>query len=1052
MKNLLVIITISIFSFTLLAQNKPKPSEEKVKSEVKNIIITEKTLLNLTNRSVNKSKLSKIADRKSGKYNFADDPIRRKEFEFNQLKNPLTGKIPKNIKLLEKRYVLSAKSKLQSDLKADELTYQISGPRNVGGRTRALATDISDASGNTILAGGVTGGMWKSTNRGVSWIRTTNLDEHPSVTAIAQDPRSGSQNIWYYTTGEYLGSASEDGAFYAGNGIFKSTNNGDTWDLLPSTAENTFASFDRFFDICWNICVDPNNGDVYVATYGAIYVSTNGGTTWTRELESFNTTDPNYAPYTDVICTPEGTKYASISSGGDKNGGIWRKSSGSASWENISPENFPTSYDRIVLAHAPSNTTKDIVYLLARTSGDGFQDHSFWKLTYDVAATNPASWEDRSQNLPERGEGDRDVNGYNSQNSYNMVIKVSPSNENVVFIGGTNLFRSDDAFVTKASPVSDGITNNSNTYWIGGYAAENDVSQYDEHHADLHALTFIDANTLLSGHDGGISITNNFMQTNDSGIEDDNENTPENNKPVDWELLNNGYLTTQSYTIAIDHDNVDRTTLISGFQDNGTWVADNANATTDWIRWGSGDGSFCSIINNGNTIISSSQNGTSYLEDNVYDEDNYYFTRIDPEGAEGQLFINPFIIDANNHKLMYYAAGQFIWRNLNIYEIPKLSNDKATVNWEKLDISEATGTVSALATSTYPANILYYGTSNGKVYRIDNANSTNAERVEITGSNMPEGNVVSIAVNPLNGDEVLVAFSNYKVESLFHSTNKGGAWTAVSGNLEENENPQGDGPSVRSVSIMPTPTSNLYFAGTSTGLYKTGNLNTNPIIWTQESENLIGTSISAMVKSRRDGFVAIGTHGNGAFTGNIDFSNSPPKALIGIENNQLQTNESTNFISRSIGDGINSWNWTFEGGSPSNSTEKNPTNISYNQEGTFSVSLTVANSIGEDTQTITTAINVGGQPVGIDDNITDNSIEDLRIYPNPMVDQSTVKFPNQKNKQYRLIVIDANGKVVRIIENITGNNVIINREQLKPGVHIINLSGEKIYKGKLLVK
>lgn len=69
-----------------------------------------------------------------------------------------------------------------------------------------------------------------------------------------------------------------------------------------------------------------------------------------------------------------------------------------------------------------------------------------------------------------------------------------------------------------------------------------------------------------------------------------------------------------------------------------------------------------------------------------------------------------------------------------------------------------------------------------------------------------------------------------------------------------------------------------------------------------------------------------------------------------------------------------------------------------------------------------------------------------------MVEKSKLEFPNKDNQKYRLIVIDATGKIVRIIENITGNNVIINREQLKPGVHIINLSGEKIYKGKLLVK
>jgi len=69
-----------------------------------------------------------------------------------------------------------------------------------------------------------------------------------------------------------------------------------------------------------------------------------------------------------------------------------------------------------------------------------------------------------------------------------------------------------------------------------------------------------------------------------------------------------------------------------------------------------------------------------------------------------------------------------------------------------------------------------------------------------------------------------------------------------------------------------------------------------------------------------------------------------------------------------------------------------------------------------------------------------------------MENSSRVEFPNENNESYRLIVVDASGRVVRIIENITNNNVLINREQLKPGIHIINLEGEKIYKGKLIVK
>nr|WP_320118705.1 PKD domain-containing protein [uncultured Marinifilum sp.] len=1325
MKNFISILAILIATCSVSAQNKGLTAKKGEKINVKNIVITEKTYQDLTNPTLNKRKLSKIADRNSGKPKVADNPLARRLFELQRLRNPNTGKLPANIKELEKAYVLSSRSGLQSRTKAGGLNFTQSGPRNVGGRTRALAIDISDATGNTILAGGTTGGMWKSTDKGQTWTRTTALSEHPSVTAIAQDPREGHTSTWYYTTGEYIGSADAKGAFYAGNGVFKSTDNGDSWTKLNATTSNTFSSFDNLFDICWNICVDPNNGDIYVATYGGIYVSNDEGNSWSLEIQtvdaSLDSNERSYSSITDIICTPAGVKYATLSQGGNQNEGIWRKGSATdANWEEITPTNFPSSYRRIVLANAPSNTSQDIVYLLAQTTGSGLQGHSFWKLSYTSASDY--TWVDRSQNLPVGGDGDRDVNGYDSQGSYNMIIKVAPDDENMVFIGGTNLYRSDDAFATAATPLSDGVDNESNTYWIGGYATENNVSQYDNHHPDVHSLAFIDNSTLVCGHDGGLSITSNFKQTKDSGIGEDN-------KPVDWIFLNNSYLTTQAYTVAIDQDKTDNEYMISGFQDNGSWLATSSSADSDWNYYGSGDGSYCSILDQGEHRLSSSQNGTVYLENNKsYDDVEYFYTRVDPDGAEGQLFINPFITDANNSEIMYYASGQYVWRNTNIFDIPKFQTSSATVNWEKLEISKVSGTVSALESSVYPAHILYYGTSTGKIYKIENSHSKNAVVTDITSSNMPQvvsgttsPYISSIDANPLNANEVIVSFSNYGIESIFYTKDGGTTWEAISGNLEDGSD-TGNGPSVRSVSIMVSPNDTTYYAGTSTGLYSTSILNGSATTWTHEAADKIGTTVVDMIKSRRDGFIAVATHGNGIFTANADYSSVAPVALIGLTQDTLIAGDKMDFMNRSIGDGITDYEWTFEGAEPATSTEEFPTEISYNTPGTYKVSLKVTNANGDNTQIIDAAVVVksieadftasatevdidteitftdkstgtpttwswnfpGGTPetsteenpvvtyssvgtydvsltigddtysdtktktgyitvidkdnfddnllyniseenqdnlvqatfggdnegpvtghtnlgidqyaekftitnpnlnsvkqvhifpsimqsnsgdpsvtikiwngttepseevysqvvpyseltelefniidldfsvavdkdffvgyelnyttpvdtfavahlpleadetrsntaymhydnkwygyneifednptvslaikalvgydagaTAIDDNLLDTKVEKLLIYPNPMVYKTNVKFPNQNNQKYRLVVVDASGKVVRIIENITNDNVIINREQLKPGIHIINLSGEKIYKGKLLVK
>ena len=123
----------------------------------------------------------------------------RKQHEFNMQKNPLTGKIPKEEK--EKEYISALDAKEQAYSRLTSSVYTSRGPTNLGGRTRALAADISDVTSNTIIAGGVSSGVFKTINGGVSWSKVSANDEIHNVTYIAQDPRPGFQNIWYYGTG-----------------------------------------------------------------------------------------------------------------------------------------------------------------------------------------------------------------------------------------------------------------------------------------------------------------------------------------------------------------------------------------------------------------------------------------------------------------------------------------------------------------------------------------------------------------------------------------------------------------------------------------------------------------------------------------------------------------------------------------------------------------------------------------------------------------------------------------------------------------------------------
>jgi hypothetical protein len=80
------------------------------------------------------------------------------------------------------------------------------------------------------------------------------------------------------------------------------------------------------------------------------------------------------------------------------------------------------------------------------------------------------------------------------------------------------------------------------------------------------------------------------------------------------------------------------------------------------------------------------------------------------------------------------------------------------------------------------------------------------------------------------------------------------------------------------------------------------------------------------------------------------------------------------------------------------------------------------------------------------------SAGNLIIYPNPSADNTTVSFPNPEQKKYQLVVRDLSGKMVQIINNITENKVIIERGSLKAGYYSVEVTGDKIYRGKLIIE
>ncbi|MDX1701594.1 MAG: PKD domain-containing protein, partial [Melioribacteraceae bacterium] len=173
--------------------------------------------------------------------------------------------------------------------------------------------------------------------------------------------------------------------------------------------------------------------------------------------------------------------------------------------------------------------------------------------------------------------------------------------------------------------------------------------------------------------------------------------------------------------------------------------------------------------------------------------------------------------------------------------------------------------------SNSPSSRLYYAAADfsqsegvPKLYRLDNA-QTNTSSTELTINGLQSGMYIhNIAVDPDNGNEILVVISNYNVMGLYHSDNGGSSFEAVEVNLEGTQN--NPGPSIRGASILTYNGVTRYLLGTSIGVYSTATLNGSETIWEHEGAEIIGNVIVNFIDSRSsDGRIVAGTHGRGAY-------------------------------------------------------------------------------------------------------------------------------------------------------------------------------------------
>src|SRR5215212_1768054 len=250
------------------------------------------------------------------------------------------------------------------------------GARNIGsatmsGRVSTIAANRESNGKTTIFVGAASGGVWKTEDFGTTFRPI--FDEQPvqSIGAIALDPKN-SKNVWVGT-----GESWTRNSVSIGNGMYKSTDGGETW---------TYCGLEKSERIA-EIVVSPANGDtVYAAVPGnlwsdstdrGLYKTTDGGKTWNLILKGANPStgaswvamDPN-DPNVLFACMwdfrRKGWTFRSGGDGPDKpsGSGLFRSADGGATWTEISSATgLPSKpWGRVAVAVAPSNA--NVVYAL----------------------------------------------------------------------------------------------------------------------------------------------------------------------------------------------------------------------------------------------------------------------------------------------------------------------------------------------------------------------------------------------------------------------------------------------------------------------------------------------------------------------------------------------------------------------------------------------------------------------------------------------------------------------------------------------------------------
>lgn len=684
---------------------------------------------------------------------------------------------------------------------------------------RADVVQVDATHPGTMYVGFGSGGLWKTTNNGVSW--DCIFQEQASLGIGDMELAPSNPVIIYLGTGENL--KKPRNFTLPGTGMYRSNDAGKTWQHIGLEDSWSIAE----------IAIHPTNPDiVMVAVLGhlwssnknrGLYQTTNGGKTWQQVLYKNDSTGAN-----DIVIAPSNPKimYASLwevyPGINGKNGGVYRSTDGGKKWmacdkglpsgPNTGRIGLTVSYTNPLKAYAfvdNLNISPGISAELYKTNDGG--------ITWNKTHKGPLKF--------------LSVIGW-----YFTDVYVNPKDDEEVYCLGVRLAHSTDG--GKTFSYIDGNVSRVNAGLAKGF------------HLDQCEL-WINTNNpnhIAAGNDGG------FYVSYDKG--------------ASW-LHYNNIPVGEFYDLTIDQGNY---MIYGGTQDNATVYGPPKELNTRvsdpwkyiWIDpWDGGDGCVTQVDpEDDNKVYFSSQHGGIVRFDKRADTTEGIRPKL-PAAVKDTLLFNyiaPYFISPHQKETLYHG-GNYIFKSRDRGNKWKVISPNLTVAAMKEKQSFSTG---ALAESYLQQGVLYAGTDKGAfwVSKDDGANW------EENDNSLANNYIRSICPSRFAKERVYVAMTGINYDDLnsylYVSEDYGKNWRAISSGLPNEP---------VNVILEDPKNENILYAGGFRGVYISVDRGKS---WSYLGNNMPGTAIADLEIHEPTGDLIAATHGRGIYK----ISLSPVHALI----------------------------------------------------------------------------------------------------------------------------------------------------------------------------